>query len=87
MAAEGPSLEGETEGASLCSRRGNEKEFGGNVCSEILHLRASSCLRKAWPSSDTFSGFSRGRKGPAAHLGCVSKPSSEQEASSKLGEK
>lgn len=63
MAAEGPSLEGDTEGASLCSCRGSKKEFGGNVCSEILHLRASGCLRKAWPSSDTFKGSQRVFKG------------------------
>lgn len=47
MAAEGPLLKGDAEGASLCSRRGSEKEFGGNVCSEILHLGGSGCRRKA----------------------------------------
>lgn len=54
MAAKGPLLKGDAEGASLCSCRGSEKEFGGNVCSEILHLGGSGCRRKAQPSPDTF---------------------------------
>ena len=46
MATEGTPLEGDSERAPLCPYRGNEKEFGGNVCSEILHLRGSGPAKK-----------------------------------------
>lgn len=54
MAAEGPLLKGDAEGASLYSYRGSKKEFGGNVRSEILHFGGSGCRRKAQTSPDTF---------------------------------
>lgn len=70
-------------GASLCPCRGNEKEFRGNGCSEILRLRGNGLFRTV---SRFSMWFSRGKeKGSCSPPGVCLSPSSEQEAFSKWG--
>ena len=87
MATEGTPLEGDSERAPLCPYRGNEKEFGGNVCSEILHLRGSGPAKKGAAFFQMgssfpmwFSGEEKGSCSPS-----VSNPPQHKEAHLKWG--
>lgn len=91
MAAEEPPLEGDTEKASLCPCRGSEKEFGGNVCSEIQHLRGRGAKKglafftwvRVFPSC-----FQGGKKDFGSPSWVCLKRSSEQAGSPlEMGEK